>query len=722
MSDLPRELATVEECVEWAIATVGNRIVLGAPLGLGKPNQLMNAFYRRACADPSLHLTIFTALSLEKPTPESDIEARLLEPYLSRHFGDYCDLEYLQAVRSDSLPPNVRVHEFYFRAGSMTRVAAAQRHYVSTNYTFVARDLLERGVNVLVQLVAEQDVDGRRMLSLSGNTDVTLDLVPMLEELRRQGRTFVTIAQVHRDLPFMYNRAMVEPRYFDFIVRNPAYNTTLFATPNLSVGTTDYAIGFHASTLVKDGGTLQIGIGALGDALVYGCLLRHRHNAAYREVAAGLGADPALVDRVGGLAPFEKGLYGCSEMFVNGFVQLLRAGILTRAVFDEPRLQRLLNEGRIATTVDNRTLATLAAERVISPQLTRADVDFLRYWGILRPEVGFDDGHLIVNGTRIRADLDDPEAYETVCEWALGDALAHGVVMHGGFFLGPADFYQALRDMPRAEAERIAMDSVRRINRIDQPDLQALQRTAARFVNTAMMVTLSGAVVSDGLEDGQVISGVGGQYNFVAQAHELPDARSIICLRAVRGTGRHAASNIVPSYGHCTVPRHLRDIVVTEYGVADLRARSDEEIVQALLNIADSRFQDDLLDAARNAGKIDPDYRVPERYRNNLPERVQGEIQRWRKAGHFPPFPFGTDFTADEIVLGATLKNVKAMMDEPRTLIRQLIRSFTHEVHEEEAGRYLQRIALEHPQTAKEVILQHLLLLELEERGHLRPL
>jgi len=628
----------------------------------------------------------------------------------------------MQAIRAGALPPNVRVHEFYFRAGSMTNVPSAQRHYVSTNYTFVARDLLERGVNVLVQLVAEQEVDGRRMLSLSGNTDVTLDLVPMLHDLRRSGRTVVAIAQVHRDLPFMYNRAMVEPGYVDAIVRNPAYDTTLFATPNLSVGVTDYAIGFHASTLIKDGGTLQIGIGALGDALVYGCLLRHAHNAAYRQIAAGLGADAALVDAVGGLAPFAKGLYGCSEMFVNGFVELLRAGILKRLVFDEPRLQRLLNQERISTAVDDRTLATLAAEGVVAAQLTRDDVDFLRHWGILRADVRFNDGHLVVDGARIPADLDDPAAYTQICGRALGTALAHGVVMHGGFFLGPADFYQALRDMPRAEAERIAMDSVRRINRMDQPDLQTLQRSAARFVNTAMMVTLGGAVVSDGLENGQVVSGVGGQYNFVAQAHEIPDARSIICLRATHGTGRRVASTIIPSYGYCTVPRHLRDIVVTEYGVADLRARSDEEIIQALLNIADSRFQEELLEAARRAGKIDPRYRIPDRYRHNLPARVHGEIQRWRKDGHFPPFPFGTDFTEEEIVLGATLKHVKAMMDEPRTLIRQLIRSFTHEVPEQEAARYLQRIALEHPHTAKELILQHLLLLELEEHGHLRPL
>jgi acyl-CoA hydrolase len=722
MSDAPREFSTVEACVEHAIAEVGKEIVLGTPLGLGKPNQLLNAFFRRAREDPSIRLTIFTGLSLEKPKPASDLEARLLDPYLVRHFGDYCELDYMRAIRADTLPPNVRVHEFYFRAGSMNGVASAQRNYISTNYTFVARDLLERGVNVLAQLVAEKDVDGRRMLSLSGNTDVTLDLMPMLRPARESGRRILAIAQVHRDLPFMYNKAMVDPGSFDVIVRNPAYDTTLFATPNLAVSTADFAIGFHTSTLIKDGGTLQIGIGALGDAVVYGCQLRHQSNAVYRRIAAGLGVDEKLVESVGGLAPFEQGLYGCSEMFVSGFLHLMRSGILRRAVFDEPRIQRLLNEGRLSTAVEDSTLATLVAEGVVAARLTADDVEFLRYWGILKPHVRLEAGQLVVDGDSIPADLANADAYRRICRSALGDSLAHGVVMHGGFFLGPADFYQALRDMPRAEAERIAMDSVRQINRLDRPELQTLQRAHARLINTGMMVTLGGSVVSDGLENGQVVSGVGGQYNFVAQAHELPDGRSIICLRATRGSGQRVASTIVPRYGHCTIPRHLRDIVVTEYGVANLRGRTDEEIIQALLNVADSRFQDELLDAAQRAGKIDPHYRIPDRYRNNLPARLSEEMERWRSQGFFPAFPFGTDFTAEETAIGRSLRDLKALMDEPRTLIRKLIRSFVHGIDEAEAAHYLDRIALQHPHSAKEVIMRHLLLLELEELGYLRPL
>jgi hypothetical protein len=266
------------------------------------------------------------------------------------------------------------------------------------------------------------------------------------------------------------------------------------------------------------------------------------------------------------------------------------------------------------------------------------------------------------------------------------------------------------------------MDSVRRINRLSDVEVQAPQRRWARFVNTAMMVTLGGAVVSDGLEDGQVVSGVGGQYNFVAQAHELEDARSIICLRATRGAGRHLASNIVFSYGHVTIPRHLRDVVVTEYGVADLRGRTDAEIIAALLDVADSRFQEELLAAAKRAGKIDAAYTIPERRRGNLPERVQGEIQRWRSDGYFPAFPLGTDFTDEEVALAKTLREIKAMMDEPRTLIRSLVRAFTHDVDDARAAPYLRRIGLDHPHTPKEVILKHLLLLELEEHGYLRGL
>src|SRR5262249_4993588 len=161
------------------------------------------------------------------------------------------------------------------------------------------------------------------------------------------------------------------------------------------------------------------------------------------------------------------------------------------------------------------------------------------------------------------------------------------------------------RNMHPSDLAHFSMRSVSYVNQLYGPEyeLKILQRRDARHVNTAMMVTLLGAAVSDGLEDGRVVSGVGGQYNFVAMAHALPGARSIICVRATRTKNGLVTSNIVWNYGHCTIPRHLRDIVVTEYGIADLRGRTDEECIAALLDIADSRFQEELLAKAKVAGK-----------------------------------------------------------------------------------------------------------------------
>ena len=68
--------------------------------------------------------------------------------------------------------------------------------------------------------------------------------------------------------------------------------------------------------------------------------------------------------------------------------------------------------------------------------------------------------------------------------------------------------------------------------------LDALQRRDARFFNICMMATALGAAVSDGLENGQVVSGVGGQYNFVAMAHALEGGRSILMLRSTRAQPR----------------------------------------------------------------------------------------------------------------------------------------------------------------------------------------
>jgi acyl-CoA hydrolase len=139
-----------------------------------------------------------------------------------------------------------------------------------------------------------------------------------------------------------------------------------------------------------------------------------------------------------------------------------------------------------------------------------------------------------------------------------------GILMQGGFFVGPKAFYEALRGMDEKLLNKINMTAISYINELyGDEEKKRRARVKARFVNNAMMATLLGAAVSDGLENGAVVSGVGGQYNFVSQAFALSDARSIITLKSTRGARKKTASNVRWSYGHETIPRHLRDIVVS---------------------------------------------------------------------------------------------------------------------------------------------------------------
>ena len=142
-----------------------------------------------------------------------------------------------------------------------------------------------------------------------------------------------------------------------------------------------------------------------------------------------------------------------------------------------------------------------------------------------------------------------------------------------------------------------------------------------------------------------MLSGVGGQYNFVAQAHALEGGRSLLLLRSWRESGGEVTSNLFWNYGHCTIPRHLRDIVVTEYGIADLRGQTDSEVIARLLAISDSRFQQPLMEQAKAVGKLPKGFTLATRFTDNTPERL--EAIRERHARLFPEYPLGCDFTAE---------------------------------------------------------------------------
>ena len=631
---------SIERAVDDVLARLPSHIHLGLPLGLGKANRFVNALYQRIRQLPERRLTIYTALSLGRPPLGEGLQRQFLEPFIERVFGDYIELDYLADLHRNSLPDNIHVEQFFMQPGSLLNSPSAQQDYVSSNYSHAARDINANGLNLVAQLIARDPQDANR-LSLSCNPDITLDLLPMIAKRRAAGETILMLGHVHSDLPFMPGDAEMTADDFDLLIEEEE-RTTLFSTPNMPVSLQDHFIGLHASTLVRDGGTLQIGIGAMGDALVAALLARQADNAGYRALLDDLDISPwhNLIETEGGIVPFAQGLYGCSEMFVHGLMVLVDAGIVRRKVYPDAERQALANAGML------------------------------------------------------------DESLHT-----------DGVCVHGGFILGPASFYQRLREVPHSKRSEFNMTAISFINELyGQEALKRLQRRYARFVNSAFTMTLLGAGVADQLQDGRVLSGVGGQYNFVAQGHALHDARSVIILRSWRESGGEVSSNIVWEYGHCTIPRHLRDIVITEYGIADLRGKTDRKVIEALLNITDSRFQTELIEQAQHIGKLPKDFCLDPRFANNSPERLHAIAARHPHL--FPEYPLGCDFSAQEQDLLRALNWLKSKFK--LTQIYELGKATLDAPAPHAFPEHLARMQLAKPTGLREELYQRLLLAGLQ--------
>ncbi|MFP3980389.1 MAG: acetyl-CoA hydrolase/transferase C-terminal domain-containing protein [Desulfobacterales bacterium] len=715
---------SLEECVDYIIEQFGPEITIGPPLGLGKPVPLVNSLYQRVKSDPGLCLTIFTALSLEKPSWTNELERRFLEPFVNRVYEGVPDLDYLTDLRKNELPANIKIHELYCKAGAYNNNPEMQQNYMSTNYTHVVRDCAINGNRIYANMLARNDSNRHRCYSASCNADTTIEALSEFRKLRQHREKALCIGVVNAYLPFMYGDAEIAPEQYDIIIDTGECDHPLFNTPRMPVNDPDYMIGLHASTLIRDGGTLQIGIGALGDAIASTLDMRHNRNDVYQKVLrdAGTGDTYAsLIKEIGGTGTFEQGIYGSTEMLVDGFLQLYKSGVIKRRVYHHIGIQALLNKGLITEQIPPEMLSMMIDREVLHPYLTRREFQSLQRFGVLREDLSYENGEIITpEGRSFSANLADPENLAEVSQNCLGTCLKNGAVLTGSFFIGPRDFYDTLRDMSEAERRQFEMVGVEVANQLyGNEDLRRLQRREARFCNTGMKATLLGHIVSDGLEDGTVVSGVGGQYNFVAMSHAIPDARAIMLIKSTRQESGKALSNIVYNYGHVTIPRHLRDIVVTEYGIADIRGKCDSDIIKEMLRITDSRFQEELLAEAKKHNKIEADYKIPEAYRNNTPECISALLQPYMAEGEFGPFPFGSEFDLVEMILAHSLKVLKQKYssdsaDELGPMIDQM-----PDTPPENAVPMLERMGLENPGDSDEAFMQKTVLAGMKLAGML---
>jgi len=210
-----------------------------------------------------------------------------------------------------------------------------------------------------------------------------------------------------------------------------------------------------------------------------------------------------------------------------------------------------------------------------------------------------------------------------------------------------------------------------------------------------------------------VVSGVGGQYNFVAMAHALPEARSVLMFRAARDDRGQRESNVRWNYGHTTIPRHLRDIYLNEYGIADVRGLTDDDCVHAMAAITEAPFQGALLQQAFSARKLaataQPD---AQRLQRNTPQALAAALAPFRNDGTLPDYPLGSDFTEIEQVLVKALGWLKANTQTRGSKLRTVWDALWQPAGDGDAV-YLQRMELQSPKDFGERLNARLLRLAL---------
>jgi acyl-CoA hydrolase len=137
------------------------------------------------------------------------------------------------------------------------------------------------------------------------------------------------------------------------------------------------------------------------------------------------------------------------------------------------------------------------------------------------------------------------------------------------------------------------------VSLVNSPELISRNRHMVT-INGALAVDLAGQVVADTI-GGMQFSGVGGHEDFVSGPGLSADGRSLICLPSssmVQGQRVTRILSKLPAGSVVSTPRHQVDIVITEFGAAELQGRTIRERARALALISHPEVRDDLLAVA----------------------------------------------------------------------------------------------------------------------------
>lgn len=188
----------------------------------------------------------------------------------------YCQPQYMESFRHNAL---------FVGGNSRSAVAEGRGDYTPSFFYEIPRLFsAELPVDVAMITVAPPDESG--MCSLGISVDYTYEAIK---------RAKFVIAQVNRNMPRTFGRSSVMVQEIDCFV---PWDQPLLTLAPPKIGPVEEAIGRNCASLIQDGDTLQLGIGAIPDAVL-----------RFLEGKRDLGIH--------------------SEMFSDGVMELMERGIIT---------------------------------------------------------------------------------------------------------------------------------------------------------------------------------------------------------------------------------------------------------------------------------------------------------------------------------------------------------------------------------------------------------
>ena len=173
----------------------------------------------------------------------------------------------------------------------------------------------------------------------------------------------------------------------------------------------------------------------------------------------------------------------------------------------------------------------------------------------------------------------------------------HRDKMIAAFCIGTQDDYGFLHNNPAVEFHTTTY--------VNHPKVIAKNKNLVS-VNNAISVDLTGQVASESIGFRQY-SGTGGQLDFVRGAKYSEGGMSFIALKSTLDKSDYKKSRIVSFFPPGTVvttPRADVQMIVTEYGIADLRNKTIPERVNQMISIAHPDFKEALAKEAVDSGLI----------------------------------------------------------------------------------------------------------------------